>query len=452
MDTAFKKAKSSKVNVRREALQALVSWETGRSNLDRISQGFLKFLPESRRALYTELTKGTLRYLLSIDHKLKYISTSPIDELTPWIRNILRLGGYQLEYMNHPKPLTVNAMVELAKIYGHPGTVKLVNGVLRKWASGVSAPLPEPLAEQISVLYSHPQWLVEKWLARWGEKETRDLLLWNNTLPSLDVCINLLRIDDHEFLKLCKDAGVTALPSFLKEGFTLKSDFSPEKLPGLREGLFWVQSLSAQLPVHLLNPLPGELILDLCAAPGGKSCQMASLTGDKGRIIAVDNNEERLKKVDQNRKRLGMRSIIPLKADGTALKELPGGAPDAILVDAPCSATGVLRREVDARWKKTADDLLHNQELQLALLQNAGRLLKPGGRIVYSTCSLEPDENEDVAKRFLHANPRFSLEEPPPFFVNSVQEGLMRSKPFVKILPQKDQMDGFFMARLKKNG
>lgn len=441
MAIASKKAKALRVDARRDALRALVAWDGGSGNLDELSLGFLRHLPKIHRAHYTELTKGTVRNLRMLDFKLKQILDRPLLSLTPWIRNILRLGAYQLEFMRTPPPLAVNAMVELAKSYGHSGTAKLVNGVLRKWQKGA------PASEALGILYSHPDWLVERWVGQFGESDTIKLLEWNNTLPTLEIAANTLRTTPEMLKKLFRCHGVSAEKGDVTGSLLVEHSGPVDLLPGFQEGLFWVQNFSAQLPAYVLAPKSGEIILDLCAAPGGKTCQLASMTEDRAAIIAVDMSAKRLTLVDQNRRRMGMRSIELLTADGTHLEH---GLVDAVLLDAPCSATGVFRREVDARWNKTPEDIPRFASRQLELLKNAVRLLKAGGRLVYSTCSLEKEENEEVVNAFLALERNCVLEDPLPYLPEQFQKMLASPEKLIHILPQKHQMDGFFIARIKR--
>ncbi len=448
MDKEFTFRSNSKISVRKEALKTLISWEKGKETLDYFTSQTFGFLPKELRGLYLEMAKGTVRHLGFLDYKLKVLVDSDYFSLPSPIRNLLRLGAYQLEFMNFPKPSIVNSMVEISKSEGHQGTTALVNGVLRKFASNPAIPLPENQAEIFSVLYSHPLWLVEKWLKRFGSKETEALLKWNNSIAPLEVRVNSLRITRENFLKICDLKRIKTKIGPLEGGVILENVGAIDKLPGYPEGFFWAQSFSAQLPVFFLNPKPGEKILDMCAAPGGKSCQIAEFIQDKGEVSAFDKAPERVKKIEENRRRLGFHSIHPILADAREAGELFPESFDSILLDAPCSSTGSLRRKPDAKWRKSSSDLERYSLLQTELLNSAALALKPGGKLVYSTCSLESEENENQAEKFLASHSNFVLKEPGPDLPN-ILFGLSQEYGLA-ILPQKVQMDGFFVAVFEK--
>lgn len=464
MDIAQSAAKPSKFDVRSEVVRTLIAWEATHGSLDQISRPFLRKIPEKFRPLYTELSRGVMRNLSFLDYKLEKILDTPLPKLPSPIRNLLRLGGYQLEFSSLPKPVLVSIAVELAKSFGHEGTVRLVNGVLRTWASGISISLPSDPAESLAISYSHPTWLVRRWLEKFGEEKTRQLLAWNNTPPAVSISINSLRIQREEFQLILKDQGISfqvspfpetlVLPpsqSFEKEMERPPKPRSIEKMPGYREGFFLVQSPASLLPVYLLSPEPGETIVDLCAAPGGKSCQMAIRMENQGKIISVDSDSERLKLVEENRRRLGLSIITPTPADGREFGRAFPESADRVLLDAPCSASGVFQRRADARWNRTPRDLQRFPKLQGELLESAASLLKPGGILIYSTCSLEPEENEEVVTAFLKNRPEFFLEEPTAFLPKELQKKFPKKEgALLRILPQEHGLDGFFAARFQR--
>jgi len=449
MATTSKSDKQYRNDVRETAVTTLLRWESGEASLDDLAEEALLRLPEKNRPFYTEVVRGTVRRLLSLDYIVGKLTNRSPGKLDPSVRNILRLGGYQLDFMHVPKPVTVDLMVEVAKRHVHAGMVGFVNGVLRRWAGGPAVPLPTDPLERLAVEHSHPIWMIERWLPRFGETETEALCSWNNAVPPLDVRINRQRIDAEEFLLICKERDIVAAPSVFPDAFSLESAGAIEKLPGFKEGLFWVQSQAALLPVLLLDPKPGEKILDLCAAPGGKSCQIADQMNDQGEVIAVDIDPERVKRIEENRRRSGLRSIRALNADGRKLAAHGLAYFDAVLVDAPCGATGVLRRNADARWNKRPDDFRQLSATELELLEAGANLVKPGGRLVYSTCSLEPEENREVIERFLASHQGFRIEEETERLPKSLQGLAVREKPFLQTYPQKDQLDGFFVTKLR---
>ncbi len=454
MVIASKKTKASTIDVRDLVLRTLVSWESGENKFEKAAEESIRLLPKKNRPFFTELLKGTTRYKLFLDYKLSQILDHPLESLPSSIRNLLRVGGYQLEFAVIPKPVTVHLMVELAKLHGHPGTVGLVNGVLRRWAEGPAIELPQDEIEVLSVSYSHPRWFIDRWLPRFGKEGLIRLLEWNNKPPLIDLQVNPLRMTPEEVREMFAEHQIEVSPTFLEEALSFESGGSIESLPGFKEGLFWVQGVAAALPVYLLDPKPGEVILDLCSAPGGKACQIAAKVGDRAEIYAVDVDPDRLKKIEENRRRLGFHSILPNQLDGTKIRGDELKPADAILVDAPCSGTGVFRKRVDARWQKAAADLPHLAKTQLELLNGAVKLLKPGGRLVYSTCSLEREENQEVLERFLESHHECVLEDPFPYLPKTMSEKLKQKQGqpelFVETFPHEHELDGFFMARLTK--
>lgn len=444
MDTPSKKKNNYKPDVRENVLAAMLEWEAGKKSFDEISKGGLGRLPEKNRPFFTELFRGVLRYRLTLDYKLRQLTDRELEEIPLPILTLLRLAGYQLDFMTIPKPVTVDVSVELAKKYGHPGTVRFVNGILRRWANEPDLPYPDDPNEFLSIRYSHPRWMIDRWLLRFGREKTIQLLEWNNTPPLLTARVNFARISAEEFQEMLGDLGIATVPTSIPGSITLESSMSVEKLPGFGEGLFWIQGSSALLPVYLLDPKPGERILDLCAAPGGKTCQIAEAMENQGELIAVDADAARIEKVEENKRRLGFSMIKTIVGDGLSIQNFVTGAFDGILLDAPCTGTGVFRKKIDARWKKTPEDLQRMHNLQSALLRSASALLKPGGRLVYSTCSLEPEENESVISRFLEQHPNFIIGE------NSNTEAEFFKEGFLNVTPFDHQMDGFFAARLVK--
>jgi len=449
MVTPSKKTKDFRIDVREMAMQAMLEWEAGKKSFGEISQESLKRLPEKNRPFFTELFRGTLRYRLFLDYKIKKLAERDLDEMPPPIVNLLRLAGYQLEFMTIPKPVTVDVTVNIAKKYTHAGTVGFVNGVLRHWAMDPEVPYPDDPMEFLSIRYSHPQWMVERWVKQFGKENAIRLFEWNNTPALLTARVNLSRIEEDDFAALCKNLGISVSSTGIPGAFTLESASSIEKIPGFQEGLFWIQGSSALLPVFLLDPKPGERILDLCAAPGGKTCQIAEAMKNKGEILAFDLDEDRMERVEENRRRLGFSSIRTMVGDGLSLSDFVSGVFDGVLVDAPCTGTGVFRKKVDARWKKNPEDIERFPPLQGGLLTNAGKMVKEGGRLVYATCSLEPEENEQVIERFLRENSNFILESPLPY-LPSIAKSAVTKEGYLQVRPQDHEMDGFFSARLIK--
>ncbi|MEZ2237069.1 16S rRNA (cytosine(967)-C(5))-methyltransferase [Microcoleus sp.] len=306
--------------------------------------------------------------------------------------------------------------------------------------------LPENLVERLGILHSFPDWIVEMWLEQLGETETEQLCQWFNQSPTIDLRINPLKsaIAEIETAFKSQNISVSRIPH-LPQALRLNSSSGAiQNLPGYSEGWWTIQDSSAQLVTHLLGPQPGETIIDVCAAPGGKTTHIAELIQDTGTIYACDKTANRLKRLKENADRLQMRSIQIHTGDSRQFPEFINLA-DRVLLDAPCSGLGTLHRRADARWHHTPENIQAQSQLQSELLANAATFVKSGGVLVYATCTIHPLENERVVRSFLDSNPEWQIE--PPTIDLPVQPS---PEGWVKIWPHRHQMDGFFMVRLKR--
>jgi 16S rRNA (cytosine967-C5)-methyltransferase len=417
----------------REIVAALLwRWDEGRRAADDLLHEALagSDMDDRDRALATELFYGCLRQRAALDWLAAQKSRQGAPKPAPAI--LARLGLYQLFFLDRiPAHAAVHETVALAKRRLSPREAGFLNALLRA-AERDRAALKSGLAGQpLAVRLSHPAWLVERWMARYGERDTQALLDWNNSPPPLCVRVNTLRVTADALLAKWREAGIEAGPvsrsTSQQPMFELRGACALERLPGFAEGAFYVQDPSTLLAVELLDPQPGERVLDVCAAPGGKTTLMAAMMKDRGEIVAEDSSAERLKLVVSNCARLGVTSVTARRA------RPPDGREtwfDRVLLDAPCSNTGVLRRRVDARWRLRASDVARLATEQLALLRAAGRRVRRGGVLVYSTCSLEPEENGGVIEAFTKAATEFVLERVGETF------------------PPRDGVDGAFAARL----
>lgn len=391
---------------------------------------------------------------------LGFYLNRPLEGLTPSVRNILRLSMYQLAVMQHkPEAAVVNDAVALARKYGHAGVAGLVNAVLRAYLrvpGKVAFPSfeSEP-ARHISLRYSHPLWLVERWVRRYGPEDAARLCRTNNQPAPTTIRANTLRCSRQQLAERLQAQGVNVAPTRLApEGLHISQYDRVESLDAYRDGWFTVQDESSMLVGRAMAPAEGDTIVDLCGAPGGKTTHLAQLMNDTGRIITVDVHRHRLNLVRQTAERLGITSIETVLGDGEQFT-LPGGLlADKVLLDAPCTGTGVLGRRADARWRRTPEELRELCELQRRLLKHAASLLKPGGVLLYSTCSLEPEENSDLIEGFLGSSPEFSACPIGPYLPESLGAGdpLAQNghKGYIYLLPWVHGTDGFFMARLMR--
>ena len=435
------------------------------------------------RGLVTELVYGCVRRQRSLDYLIDQLATKKAAQQPPDLRLILHLGLYQLGYLTQiPASAAVNTTVNLAKQNGLAGLSGVVNGLLRQYLRQMSAapleptdnPTPSaaqavptavdrpdqlrsfqavqatelPLATQLGIQHSFPDWIVQVWLDQFGAAATTQLCEWMNQPPPIDLRINTLRTDLATVEAAFQVAGIATqrLPH-LPQALRLQAAGAMQNLPGFAAGWWIVQDSSAQLVSYLVDPQPGETVVDACAAPGGKTLHLAELMADRGTVWACDR-AARLNKLKQNCDRLGFASIRLCPGDSREFTQFRGQC-DRVLVDAPCSGLGTLNRHADARWRQTPASVTQLTQLQLALLTQAATWVKPDGCLVYSTCTLHPAENEGVLQTFLTQHPSWQIAPPSahsPIAPFATPEG------WVKTLPHQHQMDGFFMVRLTPNG
>lgn len=447
----------SKRNVRQLAAEILLRVDTAKAYADILLDHRLKSatLDSRDRALLTELVYGTLRWRGRLDAKLAPRLRRPLADTDPYLRNLLRLALYQLLFLDKiPDFAAVNEAVKLAKIHAGSKAAGFVNGVLRAILRAMQEDSDsEPKDQSITALaahYSHPEWLVKKWLDYFGQDQARALMRTNNGRAGLVLRANLLRCRREQLLQCFAESGVKAVASELSpQGIRLKSGTPVAQLPGFKEGLFQVQSEASQLIAYLLSALPGERILDACAAPGGKATQITELMEDRGEVIAADRSPQGIARIEGAIARLGMKSIRAVCAD--ASRELAGdlsGPYDRILVDAPCSGLGTLRSHPEIKWQRSEKDTRRLSHLQLKILRSVAPFLKPGGVLVYSTCTLSREENETVAEIFLGAHKEFELQDAAGYLPVEARH-MVRGRYFLA-LPHRDDTDGFFAARMRK--
>ncbi len=411
------------------------------------------------RGLFTELVYGVTRVKNTLDWILSKFLKKDLDRFTPQIRNILRLGSYQLIYLDKiPAYAAINQSVELAKFYGHQGVAGLVNAVLRnvhrQKETIIFPSLEKEPVNHIALKYSHPEWLVSRWIGEFGIQATIKLCEYNNRPAALALRVNTLKISREKLLKSLADRGLTATSSNLvPEGIIVSEWPGLENVPEFSDGYFLMQDEGSMLVSHILNPTKDATVIDVCAAPGTKTTHLAQLMQDEGKILAFDIHPHKLKLIEANCKRLGIHSVQVGLGDGRELTKLVQEKVAYILVDAPCSGLGVLGRRADARWRKNPRQLQELPVLQKAILTETARLLAPGGVLVYSTCSIAKEENQEVVAAFLAENRDFYLENLNnylPFLLTDSREVNFAKMGMIQFLPQVHGIDGFFIARLRK--
>ncbi|MBH8574733.1 16S rRNA (cytosine(967)-C(5))-methyltransferase [Nostocaceae cyanobacterium CENA369] len=472
--------------------------------LDRVLQKVN--LSDSDRRLVTELVYGSVRRQRTLDTLIDQLAKKKSHQQPKDLRTILNLGLYQLCYQERiPASAAVNTTVQLAKENGFSGLTGFVNGLLRQYirlvekeqgnledtgrrghgdagnifdkfsaspfgfgsldstgtaktptssprlpfsASSSSLQLPENPVERLGILHSFPDWIIQVWLDQLSFAETEKLCEWMNQTPTIDLRINPLRTDIGTVEAALQSAGILVRRiADLPQALRLIGSTGPiQNLPGFSEGWWSVQDSSAQLVSHLLDPQPGELVIDVCAAPGGKTTHIAELIKDEGKIWACDRTPSRLRKLQQNAERLNLQSIQICTGDSRDLPQFYNTA-DRVLLDAPCSGLGTLHRHADARWRQTPESVQELSILQKELLSHISNFVKSDGVLVYATCTLHPAENEGVISAFLAENPNWQIES---LRADSLYSAYSTPQGWLKVWPHRQNMDGFFMVRLRK--
>ncbi|MCU0524197.1 MAG: 16S rRNA (cytosine(967)-C(5))-methyltransferase [Elainella sp. Prado103] len=448
------------------AFQALRSVQAGAFAdiaLDRVLQ--TDPVSSSDRRLVTELVYGSVRRQRTLDALIDQFAKKPALQQPPDLRLVLHLGLYQLRYLDQvPAAAAVDTTVELAKQVGLQGLSGFVNGLLRQYLRQSidrdCLQLPADPVVAMAIQHSYPDWIVQLWWDQFGQAEAQQLCEWFNRSPLIDLRVNPLRTSIEQVRESMAAAGVIVQPiPGLPQALRLPTGAgSIQQLPGFAEGWWTVQDSSAQLVSYLLNPQPGERIIDACAAPGGKTTHIAELIQDQGEIWAFDRYASRLKKLKETLQRLQLRSIQISPQDSRTHHQFTAQA-DRVLLDAPCSGLGTLHRHADARWRQTPETVQQLTQLQTELLDQAATWVKPTGSLVYATCTLHPAENEAIIQQFLDHHPDWQLLSPEPHTpaahwlqsapASATDRPLDRS---IKVLPHHHNMDGFFMARLAPVG
>jgi 16S rRNA (cytosine967-C5)-methyltransferase len=426
------------------------------------------------RALAMELVYGVLRRQETIDWQLAPLLKKPLARLSVILQMLLRLGAYQLLYLDRiPQSAAVHDTVTLTKTYSKKlgrDWSGFVNAVLRNLIR-----LPEPLrpnletdpALALSINHAVPLWLCRRWIERMGFQRAEAACQATGSIPPVTLRVNRMHVTREACLDRFQQQGIQARPTAVSPvGIVLEKGQLVTALPGFQEGDFYIEDEAAQLVPPLLNPQPGELVLDACAAPGGKATHLAELMENRGSILAMDRQKDRLKLLQDNCRRLGLTIVTAVVGDarmpleplrsfsadkgrtGTSEMSSPQLV-DRILLDAPCSGLGVLRRHPEAKWRKHTEMFLRHQQLQQEILEGVASVLRPGGVLVYSTCSTEPEETEDVVAQFCRAHPEWVRESVVPWLPGTALP-FVTAHGALSTMGNDCGMDGFYAARLRK--
>ena len=442
----------SKPNPRMTAFRVLmrVEGEDGYSNIA-LSETLAAAKPEPRdRAFITRLVYGVLEKTETLDHVISSYTGNGKARVEPEVRCLLRMAVYQMVFMNTPDSAAVNETVNLAKKLRLFRATGFLNGILRSFIrDGKHIPLPDPDRQRdkyLSIRYSCPLWLVKLWQKSYGGDIAEKILAGLEGRPPVYLRVNSTRISDGAYLKRLEQAGVKAAAFAVLSGcLAVEETGDIAALPGFAEGLFHVQDASSQLCCAMAAPEAGSVVYDVCSAPGGKSFTLAERMGDSGRVMACDLHPHRVELIAEGAKRLGLRCIEPTVRD--ALGECLPECADLVLCDVPCSGLGIIRRKPDIK-RKAREELSGLPDVQYRILENSSRLVRKGGRLVYSTCTLHPAENLAVIARFLESHDAF---EPCPL---PLPEGLERAidEPdyALTLFPHMLNTDGFFISAVRR--
>jgi 16S rRNA (cytosine967-C5)-methyltransferase len=399
----------------------------------------------------TELTHGVVRWKTRLDFIIEQFCKNKFAMQDPNIRNAMRVALYQILFLSKiPHAAAVNEAVEFVKKIRGQKAANLVNAVLRNIIRNLNK-LPTPDHETdpvqyLSIMYSHPSWMVKRWVDRYGLYETEQLLSANNERPTIVVRANTLKTTADELVKLFEERNIRNTRSKYLENFIKVGHLSGiYNLDLFEKGYFSVQDESSGLVLKLLDPKPGETVIDLCSAPGGKTTFIGELMKNQGKIIAVDKYEHRLNLVKQSCERLGVENVEFIPKDALEVDVEPA---DKVLVDAPCSGLGVIQKKPDIKWQRELSDIRNLAKTQIELLEKASKLVKNGGVIVYSTCTIEPEENIEVVKEFLSRHPEFKIDDARNYLPSDIVNG----EGCMETYPHKHDMDGGFAVRLIKVG
>lgn len=402
--------------------------------------------------LISELVYGVTTWRLTIDEIIKKHSKIKIKKISPWIINVLRMGIYQIIFLDRiPKSAAVNESVNLAKKYGNKGSVGFVNAILRKIDKEDYNDFTniKDTVKRISVTNSMPEWIVKELLNQKPQKEVEEICTNSNLRPNLTIRINLLRTTPKELQNKLKEKEIEFEETDLTDFLILKKQKNVENLDLFKEGYFTIQDLSAGLAVIILNPKENETVLDCCSAPGGKTTYLAEIMKNRGSIEAWDIHEHRIKLIKENAKRLGINIISTKIQDATEYDKNLTEKYDKILLDVPCLGLGVIKRKPDIKWQRKPQEIEKISKIQFEILNNCSKYLEKGGELVYSTCSILKEENQNIIEKFLKENNEFKYSNYKEIANYDMIKKFMVNNKYIQINTN-NNYDGFFICKLTK--
>lgn len=441
--------------VREVALKVLYNIEVNKAysniTLDEEINKNMKILDNRDIGFISELTYGVITWKLTIDEIIKKYSNLRLKKISPWILNALRMGIYQIVFLNKvPKSAAVNESVNLAKRYGHKGSSNFVNAILRKVSKNDYEEMfnIENNVERISKTTSMPVWIVETLLKENTLEKVEEICKNSNLKPELSIRVNNLKTSKEELKKKLEEKDIKVENGVLEDFLILKNAKNIENIEEFKNGFFTVQDEAAGLTAKILNPQINDTVLDACSSPGGKTTYLAEIMKDKGEVIAFDIHPHRVKLVEQVSKRLNLKSIKTDVKDSSIYDEKYKEKFDKILLDVPCLGLGVLKRKPDIKWQRKKEDIKEISKIQKQILDTCSKYLKKGGALVYSTCSILKEENEDVVNEFLEENENFEMEKI-ELEENNYFKKFCKNNKFLQVY-QSEKSDGFFICKMIK--
>ena len=441
--------------VREVALKVLYNIEVNKAysniTLDEEINKNMKILDNRDIGFISELTYGVITWKLTIDEIIKKYSNLRLKKISPWILNALRMGIYQIVFLNKvPKSAAVNESVNLAKRYGHKGSSNFVNAILRKVSKNDYEEMfkIENNVERISKTNSMPVWIVETLLKENTLEKVEEICKNSNLKPELSIRVNNLKTSKEELKKKLEEKDIKVENGVLEDFLILKNAKNIENIEEFKNGFFTVQDEAAGLTAKILNPQINDTVLDACSSPGGKTTYLAEIMKDKGEIIAFDIHPHRVKLVEQVSKRLNLKSIKTDVKDSSIYDKKYKEKFDKILLDVPCLGLGVLKRKPDIKWQRKKEDIKEISKIQKQILDACSKYLKKGGALVYSTCSILKEENEDVVNEFLEENENFEMEKI-ELEENNYFKKFCKNNKFLQVY-QSEKSDGFFICKMIK--